>query len=162
MAMKLKMIMKMNKYPFKYMVWNIYGNSYLRKTLSHEIFNILSNSHYQYKTSLISCNINNYKYNLSNYCNNKHFDEYKKYNIIINNSCIFNISDIYDNNYFIKKISKGIYKPINIYVYDHNDVIYTNKDLENVMIMPINYIFCNDDNVMKKLHTIEKIIGDSS
>lgn len=160
--MSINLNTKINKYPFKYMVWNIYGNSYLRKSSSSELFSILSNSHYQYKTSLITCNINNYMYKLSTYCNNKNFDENTNSNIIINNSCIFNISDIYDNNYFIKKISNGIYKPVNIFVYDHNDVINTNRNLENVMIMPINYTFCKDDNVMKKLHKIEKIISDSS
>ena len=64
------MAMKVNNFPFKYMVWNIYGNNFLRSSTSYEIFNILSKSHNQYKISHISCNVNTYMYKLSQTCNN--------------------------------------------------------------------------------------------
>ena len=136
--------MKVNNFPFKYMVWNIYGNNFLRSSTSYEIFNILSKSHNQYKISHISCNVNTYMYKLSQTCNNKHFNENKSYNIIINDYYIFNICDIYNNNNFIKKISKGIYKPVNIYVYDKNDIMNANNDLEKTITMPFHYTYYKD------------------
>lgn len=155
----MSMKMHITKYPFRYMVINIYGNERIRKACSNDLFKIINNNYDNHKTSLISTDVINYKPKLSQYCNNKYFNEYYNYNIVINSSCIINISDIYDNNYFINKISNGIYKPVNLYAY--NKQLLSNEHVINdIITLPINYTYCFDSKINRKINLINKIINN--
>ena len=155
----MSMKMQITKYPFRYMVINIYGNERIRNACSNDLFKIINSNYDNHKTSLISTDVINYKTKLSQYCNNKYFNEYYNYNIVINSSCIINISDIYDNNYFINKISNGIYKPINLYAY--NKQLLSNEHVINdIITLPINYTYCFDSKINRKINLIDKIINN--
>lgn len=155
----MSMKMHITKYPFRYMVINIYGNERIRNACSNDLFKIINSNYDNHKTSLISTDVINYKTKLSQYCNNKYFNEYYNYNIVINSSCIINISDIYDNNYFINKISNGIYKPINLYAY--NKQLLSNEHVINdIITLPINYTYCFDSKINRKINLIDKIINN--
>ncbi len=155
----MSMKMQITKYPFRYMVINIYGNERIRNACSNDLFKIINSNYDNHKTSLISTDVINYKTKLSQYCNNKYFNEYYNYNIVINSSCIINISDIYDNNYFINKISNGIYKPVNLYAY--NKQLLSNEHVINdIITLPINYTYCFDSKINRKINLIDKIINN--
>ena len=155
----MSMKMQITKYPFRYMVINIYGNERIRDACSNDLFKIINSNYDNHKTSLISTDVINYKTKLSQYCNNKYFNEYYNYNIVINSSCIINISDIYDNNYFINKISNGIYKPVNLYAY--NKQLLSNEHVINdIITLPINYTYCFDSKINRKINLIDKIINN--
>ena len=66
---------------------------------------------------------------------------------------------IYDNNYFINKISNGIYKPVNLYAY--NKQLLSNEHVINdIITLPINYTYCFDSKINRKINLINKIINN--